>query len=169
MASNEVQEIHYRPLTEHDFSGFISLWDEAFKSDPYAFRTTSDKWDQRSLDEKNRSFHSFIKSPNFIFGAFIGTELVGMVGIQSQDQRFVLWGTFVKKSVRGKNIGHQLISEAVRFLTSPQSGIDHIILEVFHESKSALALYGTIGFREVSQSANISVLRLSLRDFKMIP
>ncbi len=48
----------------------MGLWDEAFLTDPYAFRTTIDKWNQKATSEKGKNFESSLLAPNFLLDAF---------------------------------------------------------------------------------------------------
>lgn len=140
--------VNLRILNSGDIAQFINLWDEAFSTDQYAFRTTKDKWDQKSLIEKKKNFEHSILKPNFILGAFSQSALIGMVGISQKESDFMLWGTFVSSTFRGENIGYSLVKKAIVYLILSNPNVDHLYLEVFSSAQAARSLYKKLGFIE---------------------
>ncbi|MGZ3771113.1 MAG: GNAT family N-acetyltransferase [Bdellovibrio sp.] len=152
-----------RDLFPQDLGQFRDLWTEAFTSDPYAFRTTPEKWQQKTEKQISKDFYSSIHKQNFILGAFYGSRLVGMVGIYTYKSQLSLWGTFVRPDFRGKKISEKLIRAAIEKLLLKKSVSKEIYLEVFSAAKSARALYKKIGFKEIEiKPTGEIVARLSL-------
>lgn len=161
---NEPQNFTMRALLPGDLSRFIDLWNEAFASDPYAFRTSIQKWKQKPEIEIRKDFYASIRKKNFILGAFSETKLVGMVGVYQHKDNFSLWGTFVRASCRGKNIGHDLIILAIEKLRSADPMAQKLYLEVFSSAQAARSMYKKIGFREIETKNSGEILAVkSLR------
>lgn len=152
------QKLVIRALANNDLFSFIDLWNEAFESDPYAFRTSLKKWKQKQEVEIERDFLLSIRKKNFILGAFLETKLVGMVGISHHKDNFTLWGTFVRSSCRGKNIGHDLIVLAIEKLVSVNPTVQHLYLEVFSSAQAARSMYKQMGFREIETKSTGEIL-----------
>ncbi len=89
--------------------------------------------------------------------------MIGMVGIRQQKTNFMLWGTFVRTSFRGRNIGNDLVEKAVEKISLSHREIQQISLEVFSSAQAARALYKKLGFIETeSRSTGEIVLIKSL-------
>lgn len=151
-------EIIIRALAPEDLPDFVDLWDEAFFSDPYAFRTSSKNWKQKPKLEVKKSFYASIRKQNFILGAFCGTQLIGMVGIYHHKGNFTLWGTFVRQAYRGKKVGYNLITQAIEKLVCGQIKAQNLYLEVFSAARAARSMYAKIGFREVESKTTGEIL-----------
>lgn len=156
--------LEFRSLAPGDVSQFIDLWDEAFSTDPYAFRTTKDKWSQKPTSEKEKNFESSILDPNFILGAFCHSVLVGMVGIRQQEADFMVWGTFVHSSFRGGNVGHSLVEKAIEKISSSHPDVHHLHLEVFSSAQAARSLYKKLGFIETESRTTGEII--AVRPFR---
>lgn len=136
-------------LLSGDLTHYIDLWNEAFVSDPYAFRTSITKWKEKPEIEIEKEFYASIRNKNFVLGAFFENQLIGMVGIFHHKSDYTLWGTFVRSAFRGKNIGQELITAAIKKLHLSNPEVRDLYLEVRSGAKTARALYAKLGFREM--------------------
>lgn len=152
------QDITFRTLSPTDIFDFIDLWNEAFVSDPYAFRTSIEKWKQKPESEIEKDFYSSIRKRSFILGAFFEKKLVGMVGIHHYKDNFTLWGTFVRSSHRKRNIGHDLIALSIENLVSSNPTVRDLYLEVFSVAHAARSMYKKAGFREIETKKTGEIL-----------
>lgn len=143
------QGITIAKLLSGDLPRYVDLWNEAFESDPYAFRTSISKWKEKPENEIEKDFYSSIRNKNFILGAFCEDQLIGMVGMYSHKSNFTLWGTFVRSAFRGQNVGEQLIVTAIQKLHLFNPEVRELYLEVRSGAKAARSLYAKLGFREM--------------------
>ena len=156
--------VEFKLLTIADVGQFLGLWDEAFSSDPYAFRTTKDRWAQKPINEKVKNFENSILHPNFILGAFYESELIGMVGIRRQEVDFMLWGTFVRSTFRNDNIGFSLVEGVIEKLNLSLLETTNLYLEVFTSALAARSLYNKLGFVELESKSTGEIV--AVRSFR---
>lgn len=136
-----------RYLNENDVDLFIKIREDSLRLDPKSFGAMPNVEIDREktiqdLREKN--------DENFILGFFDQGELVGMLGfIRFQNMKTrhkgFIWGVFVYREYRGRQIGEQLLKECIARV-SKLDGMHKILLSASHISAAALNLYQKLGF-----------------------
>ncbi|MHB8868055.1 MAG: GNAT family N-acetyltransferase [Thermoleophilia bacterium] len=87
-----------------------------------------------------------------VFGAFVGGELVGFVGVAPSDRpktshRGDIWGLYVEPAHRRSGVGRSLVEHAVVFARS-LGDVAELDLTVTDGAPHAAALYRSLGFEE---------------------
>jgi RimJ/RimL family protein N-acetyltransferase len=139
-----------RRLGEAEVEALWKLRLHALETQPEAFGESAEEHRQTSIE----SYASRLRSggdENFVIGAFVDSELVGMVGFYRElrlkrRHRGGIWGMFVAPSNRSRGIGRALLDEALRrAATIP--GLRCVHLSVAATQASARRLYSNAGFR----------------------
>lgn len=90
-------------------------------------------------------------SGRHVFGAFVGPELVGTVGVGRESARKLkhkgfIRGMYVAAAYRGAGMGKQLLEHALAFAASME-GLRQVTLTVTADNSAAVALYESRGFK----------------------
>jgi len=88
-----------------------------------------------------------------IFGAFDGTQLVGIVGFDREQRekmrhKGLIWGMYVAPEHSGRGLGRQLLQAAVAFARTVP-GLEHMLLTVVATNANARGLYASEGFETI--------------------
>jgi ribosomal protein S18 acetylase RimI-like enzyme len=140
-----------RPLTISDFVPYHALRRQALASDPLSFHTTMADWNGRSLAEHERRFRHTLNQPhNFILGAWVEKQLVGMTGFERYQRERIshkgyIWGVYLAPEQRGRGLGSKLFDTAVQ-MAQEFTGLHQIQLTVMAHNDHALRLYQSRGF-----------------------
>lgn len=141
-----------RELTPQDAEQFRSLRRQAVALNEGGFATALDEWESKSLSEISGILEEEFTSPNdFILGAFVDDNLVGMIGFFRPDKpklerRGHIWGTFLLPEYRGKGVAGKLLDELVN-RARHMSGLEHIQLTTLNKYRNSVNLYLSRGFR----------------------
>lgn len=144
---SEAAATHIRRLTPDDAALFMSLRSAALLDAPFAFGSTPDDDRARSINFVREA----VAGPGqAVFGAFSGTELVGVVGIYRDGSakgahKCDLWGMYVSPGQRSTGVGRALATAALGFARSLK-GVSHVYLSVSERAPDAIALYQKLGF-----------------------
>ncbi len=161
-----------RVLTSQDAPTFQQLRLHALKTAPEGFGSSYEDEVDRELSDIERMLEA---RPNAVFGAFTGTELVGMAGFATtpkvkQKHKGLLWGVFVHPDWRGHDLGKRLTSAVINHA---RDHVDTLHATVMAANLPARTLYLGLGFtvfgfekdalRINGQSYDDELLRLDLR------
>ncbi len=138
-----------RRVTERDVESLWRLRLEALASEPDAFAEAPEEHRAISLEAYAERIRAS-NDENFVIGAFIGGELVGMVGFY-REQRLKrrhcggIWGMFVAASSRGRGLGAALLQAALAEARKIP-GLRRVHLDVSTTQTAARKLYVSAGF-----------------------
>lgn len=140
-----------RPLTEQDVEAFREVRLRALQESPEAFASSADDFAQRPLSALAERLGNNGQSPdNFILGAFLDEQLVGMVGL-ARDQgaklehKALIWGVYVAPEARKQGLARALMQEAIsRARALP--GLEMLHLTVASHNTPARSLYLSLDF-----------------------
>jgi ribosomal protein S18 acetylase RimI-like enzyme len=136
-------QVQIRRLTPADAARFKEIRLEALQQAPEAFGSTFEQECTLSLAE----FEDALAKTD-VFGAFRGTDLLGMAGYRTQAgvkkaHKGYLWGMYVRASARGTGVAKPLV-EAV--LAHARERVELVQLTVVKENERAQRLYRSCGF-----------------------
>ncbi len=108
------------------------------------------------------------KADRCVLGAWIGSDLVGMLGLQREEMRKLahkatLWGMYVAPGARRRGVGRQLIAQAL-LRAAAMTGVRQINLGVNASNAEAMALYDAAGFRSFGVECGFMLLDGELHD-----
>jgi GNAT superfamily N-acetyltransferase len=138
-----------RTLRPEDSQALVSLRREALDDEPLAFGASPADDRGLSLDLVRGSLAD--EDDHAVFGAFSGTDLVGMVGLHrahgaKRRHKAVIWGMYVAPRARAKGAGRRLLDAAVAQARAWR-GIEQVHLSVTDPAVAARRLYESAGFR----------------------
>lgn len=103
-----------------------------------------------------------------VLGAFIGPQLVGVVGLQREEMRKLshkafIWGMYVAPSGRRSGIGRELVYQALARARG-MPGVRQVNLGVNAANSAAIALYEGLGFVAFGLERGFMLLNGELHD-----
>jgi RimJ/RimL family protein N-acetyltransferase len=124
---------------------------EGLRCNPEAFGSTFEAEDARPL-----AFFSERLGGSAAFGAFHGSELVGIAGLliregQKEAHKSLLVGMYVRPSARKSGVGRRLVETIVEFA---RHRVELVQLSVVSENEQARRLYKRLGFVEYGLEKN---------------
>jgi ribosomal protein S18 acetylase RimI-like enzyme len=139
-----------RRLTSSDAASYRQLRLEALQREPHAFTESAAEHESMTLEAIESRLGSGSSDDNFVLGAFIDRQLIGMAGFFRRQgekirHRGEIWGVYVAAECRGKGIGRALLGELIGLLES-QPGIEQVALGVSSQNPAARSLYESLGF-----------------------
>jgi ribosomal protein S18 acetylase RimI-like enzyme len=148
-----VDHVHLRPLTAADASEFQRLRLQGLQGSPSSFGSSHEEEVHKTLDQVRQHVAGSVE--RVFLGLFIGTEMVGMVGVgreQGQKERHIAFirSMYVAPQARGQGAGQQLLAAALQQAWSWQ-GVEQVTLSVTASNEAAVRLYKSAGFMEVGR------------------
>jgi ribosomal protein S18 acetylase RimI-like enzyme len=137
--------IEVRRLFSADAPLYREIRLDGLQRDPDAFSSTFEVESEQPL-----SFFADRLARSAVFGAFRGSELVGVAGFAVQQgpkhaHKGTLWGMYVRPEARQMGIGGKLV-EAI--IEHARTRVEQIHLIVVSDNRSARRLYANFGFEE---------------------
>jgi RimJ/RimL family protein N-acetyltransferase len=118
---------------------------EALRCSPEAFGSTFEAESVRPLERFAERLSSCA-----VFGAFRGTEIVGMAGFMGREgvkdaHKGMLWGMYVRADARNAGVGGRLAEAVIGFA---RERVELLQLAVVRDNEPARRLYESLGFVE---------------------
>jgi ribosomal protein S18 acetylase RimI-like enzyme len=137
-----------RRLTDRDAESYRQLRLEALAREPLAFTDSVAEHQAMTLESIRNSLGA--DEDNFILGAFIDRQLMGMAGFfrrrgEKIRHRGGIWGVYVSEECRGKGVGRALLGELIG-LAQLLPGMEQVALAVSSQNAGAKSLYESLGF-----------------------
>jgi RimJ/RimL family protein N-acetyltransferase len=137
--------VQLRRLSPDDAELFREIRLEGLQRDPDAFSSTFEIESAQPL-----SYFADRIGRSAIFGAFRGSELLGVVGYAVQPgpkhaHKGLLWGMYVRSAARQTGIARKLIEAAIEHA---RGRVELLQLSVVSENEAARRLYASLGFEE---------------------
>lgn len=147
--------MEYRLLTVKDFPAYDALRGAALDVVPEAFGSTNQ---EEAPHRKDRFISNVTHDTNFIFGAFDGDTLVGMVGFMKLGKikirhKGIIWGMYVQPDKQGHGIGSTLMKNTLQKAAQIKE-LQQIKLDVNAENQAAIHLYKKVGFSAYGTEKN---------------
>lgn len=144
-------EITYRRLSFSDIDKYHKIRLKCLQDHPDSFGTTYEEEIQKSTYK----FDEYLQQEshqNFLTGAFINTDCIGICGfISEQGERTYHRGhlvqIYVLQEYQGKGIGKELISRTIKEAFDTLK-IEQILLGVITNNSQANGVYEKLGFEE---------------------
>ena len=141
----DVTQIQIRRLVPADATLYRDIRLEGLRRSPEAFGSTFEAEDARPL-----AFFSERLGGSAAFGAFHGSELVGIAGLliregQKEAHKGLLVGRYVRPSARNAEVGRRLVETIIEFA---RQRVELIHLSVVRDNEQARRLYERLGFLE---------------------
>ena len=142
--------LQIRLLRAKDARCFRQLRLEALRKIPRAFGESASEHRRTSIKETTDRLRPSLKS-GFVLGAFVDGELVGVAGVarnrgEKLRHKALVWGVYVKESVRLQGIGKALMSALISRACSLK-GLEQLRLAVGFDQSAARKLYRSLGFQ----------------------
>jgi ribosomal protein S18 acetylase RimI-like enzyme len=136
-------QIQIRRLTSADAALYRDIRLEGLRCNPEAFGSTFEAENARPL-----TFFSKRLGGSAAFGAFHGSELVGIAGLliregQKEAHKGLLVGMYVRPSARKSGVGRRLVETIIEFA---RQRVELVQLSVVSENEQAQRLYKGLGF-----------------------
>jgi len=139
--------MEFRQLTPKDAPSCYALRLRGLENAPTAFQTTLSEGKERGV-----SFFERILSgnDNFLFGALVGGEVVGMTGILFETRprtlhKATIWGVYVDIEHQRKGIATRLLDLSLECARS-RPEVKVVYLSVESKNQNAKKLYESRGF-----------------------
>ena len=141
----DAAQIQIRRLAPTDAALYRDIRLEALRCNPEAFGSTFDAENAQPL-----TFFSDRIGGSEVFGAFDGSELVGIAGLligkgQKEAHKGRLVGMYVRPSARKVGVGRRLVETIIE---SARHSVELIQLAVVSDNEPARRLYERLGFVE---------------------
>lgn len=155
-----------RELVPADAVAFQALRLAALRECPSAFASSYEEEHETPIDVLAERL---VAGPDrCVFGAWIASDLVGMLGLQREEVRKLahkafIWGVYVAPHARRRGAGGRLIAHALARAASMR-GVRQINLGVNAANGAAIALYAAAGFASFGLERGFLLLDGELHD-----
>ncbi|MGL1097934.1 GNAT family N-acetyltransferase [Vibrio vulnificus] len=124
--------VKIREMDIADYDEVIKLWGQ------------TEGMSLRDADSKESINNYLIRNPNLSFVAVSANEIVGAVLVGTDGRRGYLQHLAVSSNFRGKNLGRELVSQAISALANV--GVPKTHLFVYNENVNAQQFYEKLGW-----------------------
>lgn len=138
-------QIQVRRLASSEGAAYREIRLEALRLYPESFGSTFEAESVRPLEHFSERVAS---CP--VFGAFRGTEIVGMAGFWGREgakdaHKGYLWGMYVRSDARNAGVGRKLAEAVIDYA---REHVEILQLDVVSDNEAARRLYASLGFVE---------------------
>jgi RimJ/RimL family protein N-acetyltransferase len=145
------EKIELRKLTKNELELYHQIRLECLQNYPDNFGTLYEE----EFETKNFKFDKIISTENstdFLIGAFIENQLIGICGYIVEKRKKTkhigeISGMYVKSEFSGRKVGKKLIIKVIE-TAFKNTELDQIILAVADRNENAKQLYNKVGFVE---------------------
>ncbi|MFJ7935934.1 GNAT family N-acetyltransferase [Sporosarcina sp. NPDC096371] len=136
-----------RRLTPLNAETYLALRLEALQNNPEAFGSSYEEEKDQPIE---KYIHRFQSSDSITLGAFVDTQLVGVVTLFRENlaklhHRANIIAMYVSPTQRGLGIGKSLLVEAIQ-QANDWAGVEQVYLTVVTTNTPAKKLYASLGF-----------------------
>ena len=140
--------MHVRSLQPEDAAEYQALRLRGLTEAPTAFASSYEEEACTPVSEIARRLQA--TDSGSIFGAFVGSKLSGLTGVQRESMRKLshkafLWGMYVAPEHRRNGLASLLLEHALPYAWR-SLGVVQVNLGVHTENAAAIALYRSFGF-----------------------
>ncbi len=158
MAWAASQPARIRPLTDEDAEALRALRLRAVRQEPDPFASAYEDERRRTIDDTAAFLRSLRGGDGEMLGLFVGTELLGMVGLRRLEGRRVrhrvtLFSMYVAPEARRRGHARALLGAAIANARM-RGGVEQLELTVAATSEAARELYLRAGFTVTGRLAN---------------
>ena len=144
-----LSDLALRRLTAEDATAYRALRLRGLLEHPDAFTSSHAEDSEKPLAATERRLAP--DSPDWVFGAFVANELVGVVGLAREPRaknrhKGAVFGMYVAPEHGGRGVGTELMRCVIGAARS-QSGLEQLVLTVTETNVAARELYEKFGFR----------------------
>lgn len=145
-----------RLLAPSDAESFQRVRLQSLDEAAFAFPSSSAEEAGTALEEVSRRLQA--DDARAVFGAFAGTAMIGLVGLERQklkklSHRADLWGMYVVPQARRAGVGRELLTTAL--IHAAKSMRVHVVnVVVTTASLPAIALFRSLGFATAGTERN---------------
>ena len=144
-------QIQIRRLAPTDAAPFREIRLEALRCSPEAFGSTFETENAQQL-----TFFSDRLNGSDMFGAFHGSELIGIAGLligkgQKEIHKGKLVAMYVRPDFRNAGVGRKIVEAIIDFA---RERVELVQLAVVRENEQARRLYASLGFVEYGIEKN---------------
>lgn len=166
MTQTPLPLVQVRELVPDDAEVFQALRVAALRECPSAFASSYEEEADIPIAIVAERFVA--KADRSVLGAWLGSHLVGMVGLQREEMRKLahkafIWGMYVAPSARRRGVGRELIEHAL-LRASSMNEVHQINLGVNAANAEAIALYEAAGFKVFGVERGFMLLDGELHD-----
>ncbi|MFM8509506.1 MAG: N-acetyltransferase family protein [Betaproteobacteria bacterium] len=145
--------MNLRQLTTSDAAAFQRLRLFGLQESPSAFGSSHEEEESRTIEQVQ--IHLVGSHDRVFFGAFQGSELIGVIGVgreQGAKERHLAFirSMYVAPNARGQGVGRQLLLTALERALCWQ-GVEQVTLAVTATNGPAISLYRSVGFIETGR------------------
>jgi RimJ/RimL family protein N-acetyltransferase len=143
----EKEVLEIRPLAAPDAAAFRQIRLQAISDSPSAVWPTYEEVARQTIKDIEARIQR--TDTQIVFGAFIGTKLIGIAGLRREPleqvkHKAALWGVFISPERRREGLARTLFSRVLSF--ARDAGVLQIHLCVNTENVRARSLYRSLGF-----------------------
>lgn len=155
-----------RELGPDDADAFQALRLAALRECPSAFASSGEE--ERETPIAVVAERLIASTDRCVLGAWLGSDLVGMLGLQREQMRKLahkafIWGMYVAPHARQRGVGRQLVAHALSRAGS-MTGVRQVNLGVNAANAEAIALYQAAGFTSFGVERGFMLLDGELHD-----
>jgi len=139
-----------REVGDADMPEWKALRERSVAEHPEAFLVSLEEEKAITLERAIERRAEGARRGGFILGAWLGSELVGTVGLFREDRekavhKAIIWGMYVAPEARERGLGRALIEGALARARAIE-GVSIVQLSVITSNRSAIQLYRSVGF-----------------------